>query len=146
VDGQNDNDWNQGLLFLNQSQVWLQPPGYVTQMFSRHYQPRLVQCLVTDAVNVLDACATRSNDGKVLVVQVVNPTEKTVPTQIHLNGFSPRNEKLQLTELVAPLSAKNTAVQTKAITSQTRALSHGFDKGNISYAFPPYSVTLMRLE
>ena len=31
-DGQNDNGWNQGLLFLSPSQVWLQPPGYVTRM------------------------------------------------------------------------------------------------------------------
>ena len=46
-DGQNDNGWDQGLLFLNPSQVWLQPPGYVTQMFSRNYLPQLVQCEVT---------------------------------------------------------------------------------------------------
>jgi hypothetical protein len=30
-DGQNDNGWDQGLLFLNPSQVWLQPPGHVTR-------------------------------------------------------------------------------------------------------------------
>ena len=35
-DGQNDNGWDQGLLFLNPSQVWLQPPGYVTQMLFRN--------------------------------------------------------------------------------------------------------------
>ena len=43
-DGQNDNGWNQGLLFLDPAQVWLQPPGYVTQLFARHYQPRGCQC------------------------------------------------------------------------------------------------------
>ena len=32
---QNDNGWNQGLLFLSPSQVWAQPPYYVTQMDSR---------------------------------------------------------------------------------------------------------------
>ena len=37
---QNDNGWNQGLLFLNPSQVWLQPPGYVTQMLARNYLPQ----------------------------------------------------------------------------------------------------------
>jgi hypothetical protein len=26
-DGQNDNGWDQGLLFLNPARVWLQPPG-----------------------------------------------------------------------------------------------------------------------
>ena len=35
-DGQNDNDWDQGLLFLNPSQVWLQPPGYVTAIVARN--------------------------------------------------------------------------------------------------------------
>ena len=51
ADGQNDNGWNQGLLFLNPSQVWLQPPGYVTQMFSRNYMPRVVQARVTGGSN-----------------------------------------------------------------------------------------------
>ena len=46
-DGQNDNGWDQGLLFLNPSQVWLQPPGYVTQMLARNYLPQLVTCEVT---------------------------------------------------------------------------------------------------
>ena len=39
-DGQNDNGWDQGLLFLNPSQVWLQPPGYVTQMLARNHLPQ----------------------------------------------------------------------------------------------------------
>ena len=43
-DGQNDNGWDQGLLFLNPSHVWLQPPGYVTQMVSRNYQPVVLKC------------------------------------------------------------------------------------------------------
>ena len=46
-DGQNDNGWDQGLVFLNPSQVWLQPPGYVTQMLSRNYLPQRVQCDLT---------------------------------------------------------------------------------------------------
>src|SRR5262249_57866012 len=59
-DGQNDNGWDQGLLFLNPSQVWLQPPGYVTQLFSRHDQPKLVQCQVTGARGTLDVSARLS--------------------------------------------------------------------------------------
>src|SRR6201999_389858 len=31
-DKQNDNDWNQGLLFLNPAKTWAQPTYYVTQM------------------------------------------------------------------------------------------------------------------
>ena len=53
-DGQNDNGWDQGLLFLNPSRVWLQPPGYVTQMLSRNYLPQLVDCRVAPASAGLD--------------------------------------------------------------------------------------------
>ncbi len=67
-DGQNDNGWNQGLLFLNPSQVWLQPPGYVTQMLSHNYLPQAVKCDVTGVEGGLDAVATRSEDGKTLVL------------------------------------------------------------------------------
>src|SRR5258706_14724616 len=34
VDGQNDNGWDQGLLFMNPWQTWNQPPGHVTRMIS----------------------------------------------------------------------------------------------------------------
>jgi hypothetical protein len=88
-DGQNDNDWNQGLLFLNPSQVWLQPPGYVTQMFARNYLPKLVQCHLTGAKEAIEVSAKRSEDGMTLVLQVVNPTDKAIPAQIHLAGFAP---------------------------------------------------------
>ena len=73
-DGQNDNGWDQGLLFLNPSQVWLQPPGYVTQMLSINYLPKVADCRVTGVRGGLDAAAARSDDGKTLVLQVVNPT------------------------------------------------------------------------
>jgi hypothetical protein len=45
-DGQKGNGWDQGLLFLNPSQVWLQPPGYVTQMYARNYLPLCVSATI----------------------------------------------------------------------------------------------------
>ncbi len=88
-DGQNDNNWDQGLLFLNPSQVWLQPPGHVTKMQSRNYLPKLVKCTVTDKQGKLDVVAKRSDDGKTLVLLVVNPGELAVASQIKLSGFAP---------------------------------------------------------
>ena len=75
-DKQNDNGWDQGLLFLDPSQVWFQPPGHVTQMYSRNYLPKLLQCQVTGAKRHArcqrpaqrrwpDACLTgRQSDGQ----------------------------------------------------------------------------------
>jgi hypothetical protein len=94
-DGQNDNGWDQGLLFLNPSQVWLQPPGYVTQMFSHTRLAQVVKCEVTVAgANnhspvPLEVTATRSDDGKALALQAVNLTDKPVSAQIHVEGFVP---------------------------------------------------------
>jgi hypothetical protein len=56
-DGQNDNGWDQGLLFLNPTNVWLQPPGYVTQMISRNYQPRTVNVAISGSDGNLSAVA-----------------------------------------------------------------------------------------
>jgi len=143
-DGQNDNGWNQGLLFLNPSQVWLQPPGYVTQMFSRNYQPQLVQSVVTGAENQLDVIAKLSKDGKTLVLQVVNPTEQSVASQIRLNGFYPVQPIAKLVELSGPYAARNTAAQPKAIIPAESDWQHQMKDGETNYTFPARSITVIR--
>jgi hypothetical protein len=145
-DGQNDNDWNQGLLFLNPTQVWLQPPGYVTRMFSRNYQPQLVKCRVEAPADTLDVNAKRSDNGKVLVLQAVNPSDKPVASRISVTGFVPRKSTGQVSELSGPLAAKNTAAQPSAIVPQSRPWTHGLKDGVTSYTFPPHSVTVLRFE
>src|SRR5215469_6943039 len=87
-DNENDNGWDQGLLFLNPYQVWLQPPGYVTQLFSNYYEPNLVASAVQSPGDVLDVTATKSTDGKTLVLRVVNISGKPIPTTINLAGFN----------------------------------------------------------
>jgi alpha-L-arabinofuranosidase len=145
-DSQNDNGWDQGLLFLNPSQVWLQPPGYVTQMLCRNYLPQLVKCHVTGAEGKLDVNAKRSDDGRTLVLQVVNPGEKAVAAQIHLAGFVPGKPVAQVLELSGPLEAVNAANKPNAITPQQSQWKHGIKDGNTSYSFPPHSFTVLHLE
>jgi alpha-L-arabinofuranosidase len=106
-DGQNDNGWNQGLLFLDPSSVWPQPPLQAMRMHLRYDLPILLRCDVSSASN-LDVTATRSFDGKTLSLQIVNPG----PTQsvaISLAGFTPTRDSAHVTELVAPNDAANTA-------------------------------------
>jgi hypothetical protein len=146
ADGQNDNGWNQGLLFLNPSHVWLQPPGYVTQMFSRNYRPRVVPAKVDGGKSKLDVTASGSEDGKTLVLRVVNPSEKAEPTQIHLSSFIPRQPEAQVTELAGPLRAVNTAAKPNMIAPQSRAWQHAIKDGSSQYTFPPYSITVIRFE
>ncbi len=145
-DGQNDNGWNQGLLFLNFSQVWLQPPGYVTLMLSCNYLPQLVKCQVTGAEDNLDANAKRSEDGKTLVLQVVNASAKAVAARIQLGGFAPGKPVAEVSELSGPLEAVNTADKPRAIIPRQSPWKHGIEDGNTNYTFPAYSLTVVRFE
>jgi Alpha-L-arabinofuranosidase C-terminal domain/Alpha-L-arabinofuranosidase 1 domain len=144
--GQNDNGWDQGLLFLNPSQVWLQPPGYVTQLYSRHYQPRLARCTVTGAGDALDVSATLSQDSTTLVLQAVNPTDRPVPAEIRLSGYIPGKTDARVIELSGEPEATNSAVRPAAVVPRGRRWSHGLSDGKASYTFPPHSVTMITWE
>lgn len=141
-DGQNDNGWNQGLLFLNPSAVWLQPPGHVTRMFSRHFQPILTGCRVIDPAGNLDATAKRSADGTRLVLQVVNSAAHPVPATLAFAGFNPATATA-LT-LTGPLDAANTAAR----PDHCRPTEHAFSLTAPSHhhTFPPHSVTVLSLQ
>jgi alpha-L-arabinofuranosidase-like protein len=145
-DGQNDNEWNQGLLFLNPSQVWLQPPGCVTQMFSRFFQPLAVRSDVRDASDGFDVCVKRSEDRQTLVLQVVNPNDEPQSSRIKLTGLVPRSSKATVVTLQGPLTVTNTAAQPGAIVPDQKHWPHGLANGEAKYVFPPRSVTVMRFD
>ncbi|MBU6400877.1 MAG: hypothetical protein KGS61_11205 [Verrucomicrobia bacterium] len=145
-DGQNDNGWDQGLLFFNPTMVWAQPPYYVTQMASRNYLPLDVAAEVSSPGKVLDVTATRSEDRRKLALQVVNLEGRAVSTRIELDGFAPRRATGQVTELEGPLRRVNTAEHPDQITSHVHPWRHQFKAGIGYYTFPPYSYTILRFE
>ena len=144
-DGQNDNGWNQGLLFLNPTQVWLQPPGYVTQMIARHRQPVLVETEVA-AADALDASAARSEDGRTLVLRVVNLDEHPQPANLHFANFTPRQPLASVEELAGPLDAVNTAAEPTRLVPRQTQWRHEMEAGSGQFTFAPHSFTVMRFE
>ena len=141
-DGQNDNGWDQGLLFLNPSQVWLQPPGYVTQMISQNYQPLVVKC---DGPSTnLDVCATKSGDGKTLVLQVVNSGAEPVTLPLKISGFAPGKSMARVLTLVGPLDSGNTAVAPEAIKPLATEWRHGLKDGGTMVTFPGHSFSVIK--
>jgi alpha-L-arabinofuranosidase len=144
-DKQNDNGWDQGLLFLNPSQVWLQPPGYAAQMLSNNYMPLLVQCDVTNG-GLLDVTAKRSADGKTLVLQVVNPAEISIRATIRVSGFDPSKAEAKAVELSGSADASNTAQSVDTIVPQLSQWKHGLPDKGADYLFLRDSITLLRLE
>jgi alpha-L-arabinofuranosidase len=145
-DRQNDNGWDQGLLFLTPSQVWGQPSYYVTQMVARHYLPTCVRADVTSPGNALDVTAKASADGKVLQLQVVNLEGRPVPAGVALHGFSPTRPNARVTELAGRLEDVNTADAPERIRPRARDWAHQARQGRLDYTFPPHSFTILRFE
>jgi hypothetical protein len=142
-DGQNDNGWDQGLLFLNPSQVWLQPPGFVTQMISRNYEPLVVksESLARD----LDVSATKSEDGKTLVLQVVNVGGEALTVPLIISGFVPAKSVAHVLALKGPLDEQNTAMAIGGIKPVAIEWKHGLENGKTMVTFPAHSFTVIRL-
>jgi hypothetical protein len=142
VDGQNDNGWNQGLLFLNPSKVWLQPPGYVTQMIARSYQPIVLPAQVTGG-DGLDVTVVRSGDGKTIVLRVVNITADARPAGIQLDGFAPTEAAAEVTELAAAPEALNTAGDPEYVKPTKKQWTHGLKQGPATYTFAAHSFSVI---
>lgn len=145
-DGQNDNGWDQGLLFLNPSRVWLQPAGYVTRMISRSFQPVVVDSIVHSPDGVLDVSAKRSEDGKTLVLSAVNLADDDLVTTIQLKNFSCTQSTASVDELSGQLNAKNSAEQPNRLVSTHREWKHEFKDGITPFVFKPNSFTILRFE
>jgi len=143
-DGQNDNGWDQGLLFLNPSQVWMQPPGYAAQMISRNYQPCVVgiDCVGRD----LDAVATRSEDGRTLVLQMVNSGDQPALVGLQLYGFEAARPVTRVTQLSGSLHTANSAVAPERIKPHSFEWAHSLDDGRTACTLPPYSFTVMTFD
>jgi alpha-L-arabinofuranosidase len=141
---QNDNDWNQGLLFLSPSRVWPQPPYYVTQMAARNYLPLCVKTDTTSPGNALDVTAMRSEDSKTLTLQVVNTGKAALPAHFKVEGFVPQRPTARATVLTGDWDAINTPEQPEHIKPSESDWPHGLSGGTISRTFPPYSFTVLQ--
>ena len=145
-DGQNDNGWDQGLLFLDPSKVWLQPPGYALRMISRNHEPVTLDAQVTGADGKLDVTATRDAAGKTIVLRVANLATEPRTCQIVLDGFAPAKDAARVEELAGPLDAANSAANVRRIEPKSTGWKHGMRNGAATYTFPPHSFTVIGFE
>ncbi len=145
-DGQNDNGWDQGLLFLNPGQVWLQPPGYVTQMFSHNYLPLEVENTVNDPNNDLYVTSESSADESRLVLKVVNLNGAAENAAINLGNYVPTNPVATVEELAAPLTATNTAGNPTGFSPAQLDWNYHYTNKMVNFMFPATSVTTIAFQ
>lgn len=145
---QNENGWDQGLVFLSPSQVWSQPPYYVAQMMSAQYQPVCLETTVECPDGCLDVTTTRSEDGRRIVLSVVNVESHPVETSIELAGFSPTKDTVRVMTLTGGLGEINTPQEPRRIvpTEGSCPLSKAAGGRDIAYMFSANSFTLLTFE
>lgn len=137
VDGQNDNGWDQGLLFMDSSKAWLQPPGYVTQMAAAAHLPILSDWTVEGDAEALDITAAVSEDGASVAVKLVNLAGDARDVSISLEGQTGDRQAV-VTILSSPgLLDANTAEDTDRVkpVSRTQALP----AAGLTLEIPAYS-------
>jgi alpha-L-arabinofuranosidase len=142
--GQNDNGWNQGQVFFLPDKAWGMPPYYAQQMAARNHLPLRVASETNSPDNDLDVTATTSEDGKTLVLKVVNSGAKPHQAAVRLNDFAPSSSPAEVWTLSGELTAVNTPdapEQVRSVESKVKVEGATFD-----YTFPAHSYTIVRLK
>ncbi len=137
--GQNDNGWDQGQIFFSPDRVWKMPPFYAAQMAALNYEPL---CVENTVEGDLDVTATRSDDGKTLVLHVVNSSDTPQATSLSLGGMDGVAPKAQVWTLSGDLPAANSP-EHDTVTSQQSQFTGAGQK--FDYSFVPHSYTILRL-
>jgi hypothetical protein len=137
---ENDNFWDQGQLFFTPSQVWGMPPYYAQQMIARSYQPLCIRAVAEGASEALDLTATRSDDGRTVVVKAVSLEAQDLPVSIVL-GAGVGFERVSITCLAGPLDGANSPEEPRKIVpvKQERAWSGGA----FEHLLPGHSFTIL---
>ena len=138
--------WNQGRTFFNSSKVWFQPPYYVDRMIYHNWADKLVATDFTSPGDALDAVARISDDGRTLVLQVVNIEPAPVESRISIAGFNLSKSAARVIQLRGELGDVNTAEEPTRVAPIETVWKNGAGNGEATFTFPPYSFTIIRLE
>lgn len=135
---QNDNDWDQGQIFFTPAQVWGMPPFYAQQMAAANHLPLRIE---SQTDGLLDVTATRSADGKAMIIHVVNTGKAGIKTDINLKNFANRKAQIQTTTLGGNPNDENTPQEPEKIKQVKGQIQKAGDK--IEYQFPAHSYTIL---
>lgn len=135
---QNDNGWDQGQVFFTPSQVWGMPPYYAQQMASKNHLPLLVNSEVTDKSGKLDVTATRSENGKLVVLHIANIGAESITTKLDVKGLNHINTVKSIT-LSGELKDRNTPEEPEKIIPVEKKMKNAASQ---VYEILPYSYTI----
>lgn len=140
VNGQNDNGWNQGLIFMDQAKVWMQPPYYVHQMVARSMRAQVLRAKVSGGNEATEVTALGDDGGTSL--NIVNASNEAVAYDIDF-GVASGGAQVTVTSLGPDRgSAVNTSGNPVNIVPETSSLRLD-GQGRTSYRIPPRTFLTM---
>ena len=138
---QNDNGWNQGQIFFTPDKVWGMPPYQAQKLSSEHHQPLLVESAIAGRRdNSLDITATRSEDGKEVVLHIVNMAKQPQTVSLDFGSFG-KIRKAEKWVIAGAENDVNTPDQPTRIAAQKEPVD--FMEGEC--LLRPYSYTVIKL-
>ena len=135
---QNDNGWDQGQIFFTPDHVWEMPPYDVNKILAEDALPLRVESK-TDAN--LDVLVTRSEDGKAIVLSIVNVGDQPIQTSVLLDGFQAKSCRIR--SLSGDLMITNPPQGPRSVVPRETKLS--VNVRPISVTIPAHSFSSIRL-
>ncbi len=150
-------EWNQGHIHFTPDKSWCQPAGWVVRLLGENTLPCAVaQEVVSPKVTVpvrqngppghrettaLSVSACRSEDGKELVVKVVNLWGGPVTTRLHV-GLPVQSARATVMSC-RDLDTENTYAESDRLAPKTSSVAN--PAADMVYTFEPASFTVIRL-
>ena len=134
---QNDNGWDQGQIFFTPDHVWGMPPFEAQRILSEDHLPLRIDA---KAEGGLDVLACRSENGKTVVLTVVNVADRPTKTSISLGAFRARTVRART--LYGKPTATNSLTQPESVSP--RRLQVNLRRGEVVLSLPAYSLTSLR--
>ena len=140
---------DQGLIFFSANQTWGQPPAYLHSMMSATAQSHALAVAIDDN-RTLDVVAAASEDGKIVMVRVVNPTATAALSAIVMMGEWKAAQLTATTRVLAAPDGDPTAANSMANPAAIVPVVSGpspFDASGVKpLNFPAMSVTIFEIE
>lgn len=139
---QNDNGWNQGQIFFTPDKVWGMPPYHAQRLSSQHHQPLHIESvMVGRRSDTIDVVATRSEDGREMVLHIVNLA--TEPQSIDLDfGTFGKIRKAEKWSIAGAENAHNTPDDPQHIAPKAETVD--FLEGSCTLRPFSYTVVVVR--
>jgi alpha-N-arabinofuranosidase len=137
------HDWDNAFINFDRN-GWFPGPNYVVmKLWREHFAPSRLN--VTGGAENLNLVATRSEDGRQVILKGVNQSREPMDVTASLEGgFRAADAKMQL---VAPgsLQARNTFADPGTIAPADAPVSLDTASGKVSFTLPPWAAGVVRV-